>query len=84
MNQIRPNAVGLVDGFGFRDTQLKSTIGRYDGRVYEAIYEKAKSGSLNTIEGGGMIGWDKYSTVLDLDFLTETARSQYQRPSSKL
>jgi acyl-CoA oxidase len=84
LNQIRPNAVGLVDGFGFRDTQLKSTIGRYDGKVYEAIYEKAKSGSLNTVEGGGMIGWDKYSTVLDLNFLKETAKTQYQRPSSKL
>ena len=84
LDEIRPNAIGLVDGFGFRDTQLKSTIGKYDGKVYEAIYEKAKAGSLNTVRGGGMVGWDKYKTVLDLDFLEETAKSQYQRPESRL
>ena len=35
LDQIRPDAVGLVDAFGFDDEQLHSTLGRYDGNVYE-------------------------------------------------
>ena len=37
LDKIRPDAVGLVDALGFDDEQLKSTPGRYDGNVYEAI-----------------------------------------------
>ncbi len=36
---VRPNAVTLVDAFEFPDNVLNSAIGRYDGRVYEALYE---------------------------------------------
>jgi acyl-CoA oxidase len=38
MKNIRPNAVALVDAFDFSDTALNSSIGRYDGNVYEEMY----------------------------------------------
>ena len=47
MLSIRPDAVALVDSFGFLDMQLHSTIGRKDGKVYEAIYAQAKKNPLN-------------------------------------
>ena len=80
-NEIRPDAVPLVDSFGFLDSQLQSTLGRYDGNVYEAIYDEAanKNPLNNSKEGKGkMIGWDIYSKVLNLDFLNETEKKQYQ------
>ncbi|XP_053611144.1 probable peroxisomal acyl-coenzyme A oxidase 1 [Plodia interpunctella] len=45
---IRPNAVGLVDAFDLRDDVLKSTLGAYDGRVYERIVEEAFKSPLNS------------------------------------
>ena len=56
-------------------------MGRYDGNVYEAIYDEAanKNPLNNSKEGKGkMIGWDIYSKVLNLDFLNETEKKQYQ------
>ncbi|KAL4175778.1 hypothetical protein KRP22_000737 [Phytophthora ramorum] len=44
---IRPHAVALVDGFNFSDHTLNSTLGRYDGNVYEALYESAQHDPLN-------------------------------------
>ncbi|XP_028031482.1 probable peroxisomal acyl-coenzyme A oxidase 1 [Bombyx mandarina] len=44
---IRPNAVGLVDGFDIRDEILNSTLGAYDGRVYERLMEEALKSPLN-------------------------------------
>ncbi|GMF66981.1 unnamed protein product [Phytophthora fragariaefolia] len=44
---IRPHAVTLVDGFNFSDHTLNSTLGRYDGNVYEALYESAQHDPLN-------------------------------------
>ncbi|XP_013188651.1 probable peroxisomal acyl-coenzyme A oxidase 1 [Amyelois transitella] len=44
---IRPNAVGLVDGFGIRDETLGSALGSYDGRVYERLMEEALKSPLN-------------------------------------
>ena len=67
--RIRPDAVGLVDAFGFDDEQLKSTLGRYDGKVYEAIYEEARLSPLN--QSPKMVGWEALSPVLDLDFIKE-------------
>lgn len=34
LRDIRPNAVALVDGFGFEDYLLHSALGRRDGDVY--------------------------------------------------
>lgn len=45
--EIRPNAVTLVDAFGIPDGVLKSTIGRYDGNVYEALFDAAQRSTLN-------------------------------------
>jgi len=67
LDKIRPDAVGLVDALGFDDEQLKSTLGRYDGNVYEAIYEEAKLSPLN--QSPKMVGWESLSKVLDLDFI---------------
>ncbi|KAI5632452.1 acyl-CoA oxidase domain-containing protein [Phthorimaea operculella] len=44
---IRPNAVGLVDAFDFRDEILNSALGAYDGRVYERLMEEALKSPLN-------------------------------------
>lgn len=45
--EIRPNAIALVDAFDHDDHVLQSCIGRYDGNVYQALYEYVKSSPLN-------------------------------------
>ena len=47
---VRPDAVALVDAFDLTDRYLASALGRYDGRVYEHLYEWAKSSPLNRTE----------------------------------
>lgn len=47
LGMIRPNAVGIVDGFDIRDEILGSTLGAYDGNVYERLYEEASKSPLN-------------------------------------
>ncbi|XP_039754797.1 probable peroxisomal acyl-coenzyme A oxidase 1 [Pararge aegeria] len=47
LEKIRPNAVGLVDAFDFRDEILSSTLGAYDGRAYERLMEEALKSPLN-------------------------------------
>merc|ERR1719197_635655 len=79
MKDLRPNAVALVDAFDIPDIVLGSTIGRYDGNVYEALYEAALKATLNKT-----VPFDGYEEVLqphlDIDFmklrngLTEDAR----------
>ena len=44
---IRTIAISLVDSFDFPDESLKSTLGSYDGNVYERMLDQAKKGSLN-------------------------------------
>jgi hypothetical protein len=39
MDQLRPDAVSLVDAFEFPDNVLNSAIGRYDGNIYESLYK---------------------------------------------
>jgi hypothetical protein len=41
------NAVALVDAWEFHDRQLQSTLGRWDGRVYEELLSQAKDSPLN-------------------------------------
>jgi len=76
LEEIRPDAVALTDGFGITDWNLKSTLGRYDGNVYEAIYEEAKLSPMN--QDSRMIGWDRFSEVLDLDFIRQGMAEQRQ------
>ncbi|CAH0724578.1 unnamed protein product, partial [Brenthis ino] len=45
--KLRPNAVGLVDAFDLRDEVLMSTLGSYDGRVYERLMDETKKNPLN-------------------------------------
>lgn len=77
LQELRPDAVALVDAFGFSDAELKSTLGRYDGNVYEAIYEQAKRSPLN--QSSRMVGWEKFEKHLDLDILREGMRKQHAR-----
>eukprot|EP00042_Codosiga_hollandica_P056287 m.808638 g.808638 ORF g.808638 m.808638 type:complete len:190 (+) comp59314_c0_seq2:1488-2057(+) len=44
---IRPHAVLLVDAFHLSDNQLNSSLGRYDGNVYEHMYAWAQREPLN-------------------------------------
>ncbi|KAJ5692906.1 Acyl-CoA oxidase [Penicillium macrosclerotiorum] len=41
MAQVRPHAVKLVDSWMIPDYLLDSALGRYDGRVYEDLYNRA-------------------------------------------
>ncbi len=50
LSDIRPNAVALVDVFDYRDEMLNSVLGRYDGNVYEHMFEWAKRSPLNHTE----------------------------------
>lgn len=75
LSEIRPDAIGLVDAFGF--TNIKSTLGRYDGNVYEAIYNTAKQSPLN--QNSKMVGWDDFKKVLDMDFLREGMKTQHAK-----
>uniref|UniRef100_A0A0K0F327 Acyl-coenzyme A oxidase n=1 Tax=Strongyloides venezuelensis TaxID=75913 RepID=A0A0K0F327_STRVS len=50
LNEIRPNAVGIVDSFNMSDRELHSVLGRRDGNVYENLVEWAKQSQLNRSE----------------------------------
>ncbi|XP_067353702.1 peroxisomal acyl-coenzyme A oxidase 1 isoform X1 [Channa argus] len=50
LSQLRPNAVPLVDAFDFHDKKLNSVLGRYDGNVYENMFEWARRSPLNATE----------------------------------
>jgi len=41
LDEIRPHAVRLVDAWVFPDWQLDSSLGRYDGKVYEDMFYRA-------------------------------------------
>lgn len=45
--EIRPDAVALADAFQYHDYELKSALGRYDGKVYSTLYEWAQKEPLN-------------------------------------
>lgn len=74
LDEVRPDCVGLVDGFGCSDDELQSTLGRFDGNVYEAIYGEALLSPLNA--SPRMVGWDQLGRVIDKDFLRAGMREQ--------
>lgn len=41
MEKIRPHAVKLVDSWAIPDYLLDSALGRYDGKVYEDLFDRA-------------------------------------------
>ena len=59
---IRRDAITLTDAFDFHDNLLQSVLGRYDGNVYENLFEWARSSPLNETEvcikkmGGYILG----------------------------
>ncbi|PKY17080.1 peroxisomal acyl-coenzyme A oxidase 1 [Rhizophagus irregularis] len=60
LKTIRPDAIGLVDSWEFSDNMLNSALGRYDGNVYEALYNWAKLDPSNLAqEKGEYIGYNE-------------------------
>ena len=49
LEEIRPHAVRLVDAWRFTDWQMDSSLGRYDGKVYEDMFHRASE--LNPLNG---------------------------------
>lgn len=47
LEALRGDAVALVDAWGFRDRELRSVLGRWDGRVYENLLQWAANSELN-------------------------------------
>ena len=45
--EVRPNAVALVDAFKFPDYLLNSSLGSYDGKVYEDMMDRAGREPIN-------------------------------------
>ena len=41
MGELRPHAVNLVDAWAIPDWLLDSALGRYDGKVYEDLFDRA-------------------------------------------
>ena len=52
IKELRPNAVALVDSFGYLDYELNSALGRYDGDVYRGLLEMAQASPLNQTQEG--------------------------------
>ncbi|KAJ7617161.1 peroxisomal oxidase [Roridomyces roridus] len=48
--ELLPEAIGLTDAFGYSDWDLDSSLGVYDGRVYEALWARAQDEPLNQTE----------------------------------
>ncbi|KAK7058681.1 Acyl-coenzyme A oxidase (Acyl-CoA oxidase) [Halocaridina rubra] len=44
---LRKQAVSIVDAFDMHDFVIDSTLGSWDGNVYERMYEKALTSPLN-------------------------------------
>eukprot|EP00929_Paragymnodinium_shiwhaense_P121053 TRINITY_DN93170_c0_g1_i1.p1 TRINITY_DN93170_c0_g1~~TRINITY_DN93170_c0_g1_i1.p1 ORF type:complete len:697 (-),score=185.83 TRINITY_DN93170_c0_g1_i1:363-2453(-) len=74
LGELRPDCVSLVDAFNFPDDALESTLGRYDGNVYEAIYDEARKSPLN--KTSRMIGWEYLAPHVDKDFLKDGMKKQ--------
>ncbi|CRK95525.1 CLUMA_CG008994, isoform A [Clunio marinus] len=47
LKKFKSSAIGIVDGFDIPDPVLGSTLGAYDGNVYERLLDAAKSSPLN-------------------------------------
>jgi len=53
---LRPEALALVDSFGYEDYVLNSALGRKDGDVYAALLKAAQTSPLNATQEGP--AWD--------------------------
>jgi acyl-CoA oxidase len=72
--ELRSDMVALVDAFDFPDIVLNSALGRFDGNVYEALYEAAVKSPMNMNVNGERILVPKYfnalAEYLDKDILS--------------
>lgn len=66
-SMLRPDAVALVDAWDFPDRTLNSTIGGYDGNVYENQYIAAVKSPLNDKSVPDF--FEVIKEFLDLDYL---------------
>jgi len=60
LTELRPEAVALVDSFNKTDYSLESCIGRYDGQVYDALWQHALQATdylCNSGPDGVVDGW---------------------------
>ena len=58
LQKIRVNALALVDSFDWTDANLNSTLGVYDGNVYEKLFEFARNSKFNQYDVHPV--YDKY------------------------
>lgn len=56
VRELRPDAVALVDAYGYDDYLLNSALGRKDGNVYQALLDAAQISPLNDTQEGP--AWD--------------------------
>jgi len=47
LEEIRPDAIAMVDSFHFSDYELNSSLGRYNGDCYAHMYEWGRRSPLN-------------------------------------
>jgi hypothetical protein len=74
---IRRDCIALTDAFEFSDNILNSAIGRYDGKVYEAIMDSARNSPLNFPKGEPFKGYKEHlRPILDIDFIAENKLKQ--------
>jgi acyl-CoA oxidase len=45
--QLLPESIGLSDAFALTDWELDSALGVYNGKAYEALWEKVKGEPMN-------------------------------------
>ena len=74
LQELRPQAVALVDAWGIADCELNSALGRHDGRVYEALMASAQKEPLNTERPRG--GWQQRATAAAAAAAADGARSR--------
>ncbi|KAJ2378317.1 hypothetical protein GGI05_006737, partial [Coemansia sp. RSA 2603] len=55
IEEVREQAIPLVDAFGMSDLRLNSALGRSDGKVYEDYLQWAMEDPLNTDDTGKAI-----------------------------
>jgi len=70
LKKLRPNASALVDAFDIPDRVLNSTIGGFDGNVYENLWEGAKKSELN--ERDPFSGYEHIKDMIDKKFLQKS------------
>ena len=74
METLRRDMIGLVDALDIPDQVLNSVIGKYDGNVYEALYEAAKRSLMN--KSDPFLGYDTgLRPLLDLEYLKKGRES---------